>query len=123
MMRLLSLLLSAPLLLGSHPPATDAPPLTHTNTDREFTDARRTREITALLDQAAKANTPLLVLDINSSSTNPELALPFAEHVARLKIRTVAYVNTAAVAGAALLALACDEIWMAPGSRIGAAPP
>ncbi|MDH4475652.1 MAG: hypothetical protein QE274_04195 [Verrucomicrobiaceae bacterium] len=123
MMRLLSLLLSAPLLLGSLPAAPDAPPVTLTITDREFTDARRTREITALLDQAAKANTPLLVLDINSSSTNPELALPFAEHVARLKIRTVAYVNTAAVAGAALLALACDEIWMAPGSRIGAAPP
>ncbi len=122
-MRLLSLLLSAPLLLGSLPAAPDAPPVTLTITDREFTDARRTREITALLDQAAKANTPLLVLDINSSSTNPELALPFAEHVARLKIRTVAYVNTAAVAGAALLALACDEIWMAPGSRIGAAPP
>ena len=123
MMRLLSLLLSAPLLLGSLPAATDAPPVTLTITDREFTDARRTREITALLDQAAKANAPLLVLDINSSSANPELALPLAEHVARLKIRTIAYVNSAAVAGAALLALACDEIWMAPGSRIGAAPP
>ena len=123
MMRLLSLLLSAPLLLGSLPAATDAPPVTLTITDREFTDARRTREITAFLDQAAKANAPLLVLDINSSSANPELALPLAEHVARLKIRTIAYVNSAAVAGAALLALACDEIWMAPGSRIGAAPP
>lgn len=122
-MRLLSLLLSAPLLLGSLPAATDAPPVTLTITDREFTDARRTREITAFLDQAAKANAPLLVLDINSSSANPELALPLAEHVARLKIRTIAYVNSAAVAGAALLALACDEIWMAPGSRIGAAPP
>jgi membrane-bound serine protease (ClpP class) len=123
MMRLLLLLLSAPLLLGSLLAAPDAPPVTLSITDREFTDARRTREIIALLDQAAKANAPLLVLDINSSSANPELALPLAEHVARLKIRTVAYVNSAAVAGAALLALACDEIWMAPGSRIGAAPP
>jgi len=123
MMRLLLLLLSAPLLLGSLAAAPDAPPVTLAITDREFTDARRTREITALLDQAAKASSPLLVLDINSSSANPELALPLAEHVARLKIRTIAYVNSAAVAGAALLALACDEIWMAPGSRIGAAPP
>ncbi|MCB1211850.1 MAG: hypothetical protein KDK97_21195, partial [Verrucomicrobiales bacterium] len=37
--------------------------------------------------------------------------------------RTIAFVNTSAVAGGALVACACDEIWMLPGSRIGLAPP
>lgn len=118
-----SLLLSVLCLLGHSRAADPAPPLSLSISDRELSDPRRSREISRLLDQAASAQAPLLVLDINSSSVNPESALPFAEQIARLKIRTVAYVNSAAVAGASLVALACDEIWMAPGSRIGAAAP
>lgn len=122
MTRLLSLLLTAPLLLGSLFSA-EPPPLSLAITDRELTDGRRTRDITRLIQEAVEAKAPLLVLDINSAGVNPETALAFAEQVARLKLRTVAYVNSSAIAGGALVALACDEIWMAPGARIGAAPP
>ncbi len=91
--------------------------------DRELSDARRWREVHRLMEKAAQAGSPVVILDINSSRVPPQTALPLAEQIARLPARTVAYVNTAAVSGAALLALACDEIWMAPGSRVGAAPP
>ncbi len=92
-------------------------------TDRELSDARRWREVHILMEKAAQAGAPAIILDINSSRVSPQTALPLAEQVARLKTRTVAYVNSAAVSGAALLTLACDEIWMAPGSRAGAAAP
>jgi len=76
-----------------------------------------------LIEEAATAGVSGLIFDINSSGASPQQALQFAEQVARLQLRTVAYVNSAAVSGSALLALACDEIYMAPGSRVGAAPP
>lgn len=91
--------------------------------DRELSDARRWREVFSLMEKAVEAGATSITLEINSSSASPQVVLPLAEQVAKLKTRTVAFVNTAAVSGAALLALACDEIWMAPGSRIGAAPP
>jgi membrane-bound serine protease (ClpP class) len=91
--------------------------------DRELSDARRWREIWGLMEQAAAAGASTLILEINSSKVSPQQVLPLAEQVARLKLRTVAWVNTAAVSGAALVALGCDEIWMAPGARIGAAAP
>ncbi len=105
------------------PPALADQPVHVRIGDRELTDARRWREVSALLEKAAEAGAPAIILDLNSSRVPPQSALPLAEQVARLKGRTVAYINTAAVSGAALLALACDEIWMAPGSRIGAAAP
>jgi membrane-bound serine protease (ClpP class) len=91
--------------------------------DRELSDARRWREVFGLMEKAAAAGASGIILEINSSKATPQQVLPLAEQVAKLKVKTLAFVNTAAVSGAALLALACDEIWMAPGSRIGAAPP
>jgi membrane-bound serine protease (ClpP class) len=91
--------------------------------DRELSDARRWREVFGLMEKAAAAGASAIILEINSSKATPQQVLPLAEQVAKLKVKTLAFVNTAAVSGAALLALACDEIWMAPGSRIGAAPP
>ena len=128
---LLALLLAAALPSPSQaqqaaPPAAAKPspaPVYVAITDRELTEADRWRELRALLDQAAANGRQTVVFDINSSSASPQTALPLAEQVARLKLRSIAYVNTAAVSGAALLALACDEVWMAPGSRVGACPP
>jgi membrane-bound serine protease (ClpP class) len=92
-------------------------------TDRELGDARRWREVFGLMEKAAAANASAVVLDINSSGVNPQTVVPLAEQVAALETRTVAWLNASAVGGAAFLALACDEIWMGPGGRIGAAPP
>lgn len=92
-------------------------------TDSDIEDIRRWRELRQWMDEAVKQGVDGVVLDINVTQSNAQAALSLAEEVARLKIKTKAYVNTSAIGGGALLALACDEIWMAPGSRIGAAPP
>ncbi|WP_395745483.1 hypothetical protein [Prosthecobacter sp.] len=92
-------------------------------TDSDIEDLRRWREMRLWMDEAIKQGAAGLVLDIQVTQSHAQAVLPLAEEIARLKIKTHAYVNTSAVGGGALLALACDEIWMAPGSRIGAAPP
>jgi membrane-bound serine protease (ClpP class) len=92
-------------------------------TDSDIEDIRRWRELRQWMDEAIKQGAAGLILDINVTQSHAQAALSLAEEVARLKIKTHAYVNTSAIGGGALLALACDEIWMAPGSRIGAAPP
>jgi membrane-bound serine protease (ClpP class) len=92
-------------------------------TDSDIEDLRRWRELRLWMDEAIKEGAAGLILDIHVTQSNAQAALPLAEEIARLKIKTQAYVNTSAIGGGALLALACDDIWMAPGSRIGAAPP
>ncbi len=92
-------------------------------TDSDLENMGRWREMRHWMDEAIKQGAAGLILDINVTHSSAQAALPMAEEIARLKIPTQAYVNTCAIGGGALLALACDEIWMAPGSRIGAAPP
>ncbi|MFM7607248.1 MAG: hypothetical protein ACKO8Z_18875, partial [Prosthecobacter sp.] len=92
-------------------------------TQSEIENASRWNEVRRWTGEASARGAKTLILEINVTQGNAHSALPLAEEIARLKLRTIAYVNTSAVAGGALIALACDEIWMAPGSRIGAAPP
>ncbi len=92
-------------------------------TDSDIEDMRRWRELRLWMDEAVTQGASGLILDIHITQSHAQATLPLAEELARLKIKTSAFVNTSAIGGGALLALACDEIWMAPGSRIGAAPP
>ncbi len=92
-------------------------------TDSDLEDLRRWRELRQWMDAAVTQGAAELILDIHVTQSRAQAALPLAEEIARLKVKTQAFVNTSAIGGGALLALACDEIWMAPGSRIGAAPP
>lgn len=92
-------------------------------TDSDLDDLRRWQALRNWMDEAVKQGAAGLVLDLNVTQSPAQATLPLAEEVARLKIKTHAYVNPAAIGGGALLALACDVIWMAPGSRMGAAPP
>jgi len=92
-------------------------------TDSDVEDMRRWRELRLWMDEAVKQGASGLILDIHVTQSHAQAVLPLAEEIARLKVKTQAFVNRSAIGGGALLALACDEIWMAPGSRIGAAPP
>ena len=92
-------------------------------TNAEVSDPRRWRELRKLIDESISAGAGVLVFDINVTSGKAQATLSAAEEIARLKVRTLAYVNASAVGGGALVALACDEIWMADGGRIGSAPP
>jgi membrane-bound serine protease (ClpP class) len=92
-------------------------------TDSDLDDLRRWQALRNWMDEAVKQGASGLILDLHVTQSPAQAALPLAEEIARLKIKTQAFVNTSAIGGGALLALACDEIWMTPGSRIGAAPP
>lgn len=92
-------------------------------TDSDLDDLRRWQALRHWMDEAVKQGASGLLLDIHVTQSPAQATLPLAEELARLKIKTQAFVNTSAIGGGALLALACDEIWMSPGSRIGAAPP
>lgn len=92
-------------------------------TDSDLDDNRRWQEIHRWIDHAMTEGTENVVFDINVTHSAAQPFLPLAEEIARLKVPTKAYVNTSAIGAGALLALACDEIWMASGSRIGAAAP
>lgn len=92
-------------------------------TDSDLDDLRRWQALRNWMDEAVKQGASGLILDLHVTQSPAQAALPLAEELARLKIKTQAFVNTSAIGGGALLALACDEIWMTPGSRIGAAPP
>lgn len=92
-------------------------------TDSDLDDLRRWGELRGWIDQAVTQGATGIILDINVTQSDAHAALPLAEEVARRKIKTIAYINSSAIGGGAMLALGCDEIWMAPGSRIGAAPP
>lgn len=92
-------------------------------TDSDVDDSRRWQELRQWIDRAITQGAKHVVFDINITQSPAQPFLPLAEEIARLKVPTKAYVNTSAIGAGALLALACDEIWMASGSRIGAAPP
>ena len=92
-------------------------------TDSDLDDLRRWQALRHWMDEAVKQGASGVILELQVTQSPAQAVLPLAEELARLKIKTQAFVNTSAIGGGALLALACDEIWMAPGSRIGAAPP
>jgi len=118
---LLPLLLSVPLEAAT--PSLDGRMARVAIRDSDLDDLRRWQEIRRWIDRAIEDKASGVVLDIHVTQSPAQSVLPLAEELARLKIKTSAFVNTSAVGGGALLALACDEIWMAPGSRIGAAAP
>ena len=98
--------------------------MAHVNVrDSDLDDLRRWQEIRRWIDRAVSERAAGVILDIHVTQSPAQAVLPLAEELARLKIKTSAFVNTSAVGGGALIALACDDIWMAPGSRIGAAAP
>ncbi|MBE7498395.1 MAG: hypothetical protein HS117_25945 [Verrucomicrobiaceae bacterium] len=118
---LAGLALLFPALAAAVPMEKDVAHVVITQSDLE--NASRWNEIRRWTTEAAERGAKTLVFEINVTQAGAQAALPLAEEIAKLKLRTVAWVNTSAVGGGALLALGCDEIWMAPGARIGAAPP
>ncbi len=92
-------------------------------TDSDLEDMRRWGELRQWIEESVRQGVAGVIFDINVTQCDARTALPLAEEIARLKVKTMAFVNSSAIGGGAFLALGCDEIWMAPGSRIGAAPP
>jgi membrane-bound serine protease (ClpP class) len=112
-------------------PATDAPPRAVQRPDKSFKrpviirfhgsiDGRMGRYFQGRLAKAQKRGADLIVLDIDSPGGYLSTSLEIAEALSGVDwAHTVAYVSREAISGAALVSLGCDEIIMAPDSRIG----
>lgn len=77
------------------------------------------------LSQAVQAGADAVVLRIESPGGRGDVMERMIDAVLAMPstVRTVAWIEKSAYSAAALLALACDEIVMAPGARMGDAQP
>jgi membrane-bound serine protease (ClpP class) len=74
------------------------------------------------LEDAAKQNRPLIVLDIDTPGGRVDSAIKMSDDILNSSIPTVAVVTNAFSAGA-LIAMSAEQVVMLPGSEIGAALP
>jgi membrane-bound serine protease (ClpP class) len=75
------------------------------------------------LSDAQAAGARLVVLDIDTPGGRIDAAERIVDAVRRAPMQVVAYINPRAWSAGAMVALAADQIWVAPGSALGAATP
>ncbi|MCA9237385.1 MAG: hypothetical protein KDA44_18050 [Planctomycetales bacterium] len=88
-------------------------------------DARRARQIQTLIGQHLENGGNWIGLRIDSAGGDPTACLQLALTVAELdrrSVRTVAYVPVEARGGAALVALACNDLVMHDDAQLGVGP-
>ena len=74
------------------------------------------------IDRCERDGYNLLIFEITSTNGLIKTSLNLATRIAELdpeRTRTVAYVQRHALGGAAIVALACDELYLAPSANIG----
>jgi len=75
------------------------------------------------LREAQRAGAPFVVLDLETPGGRVDAAERIADAVRNSEIPVYAFVDRRAFSAGALIALACDSIFMRPGAVIGAATP
>jgi len=75
------------------------------------------------LEEAAGAGAAAAVLDIDTPGGRIDAAWEIIDAVRDAGVQVVAYVNRRALSAGAMIALSADELYMRPGSTIGAATP
>lgn len=76
-----------------------------------------------VLEEARRTNAPLVMLEIDTPGGRLDAALQMRAALLDAATPTAAFVNTEAFSAGALIALAANEIYMAPGAVMGAATP
>lgn len=76
-----------------------------------------------VLDDAAAQGAAAVVLDISTPGGRLDAAIQMRDALLAAEVPTVAYVDREAFSAGALIALAADQIYVAPGATIGAATP
>ena len=76
-----------------------------------------------VLQGAAKAGARAVILEISTPGGRVDAAIQMRDALLRSPVRTVAFVDREAFSAGALIALAADLLYMAPGAVIGAATP
>lgn len=73
--------------------------------------------------EAVEAGAALILVEVNTFGGRVDAATEIRDALLNAKVPTAAYVTERAWSAGALITLAAETIWMAPGSSIGAAQP
>ena len=73
--------------------------------------------------RAEKEDVEAVILAVNSNGGLVTAAQEMKDALLKTKVKTIAFVNGRALSAAALISIACQNIYMAPGSEMGAATP
>ncbi|RMH01357.1 MAG: hypothetical protein D6702_11755 [Planctomycetota bacterium] len=124
MLHLLLTHLSLAVLAAAQAPAAGPPPVVLVRLDGPLDEAwasmlRRAGERAAALDAEA------LVLELDTPGGEVELMKRLGDRLDAIgrERRTIAFVDSRALSAGSYLAMACQEIWLAPAATIGAATP
>lgn len=79
--------------------------------------------LTRVLDAAEAQGAAAVVLEITTPGGRLDAAIQMRDALLAAPIRTIAFVDREAFSAGALIALAADELYVAPGAAIGAATP
>ncbi len=75
------------------------------------------------LDEAESRGATAVILDINTPGGRLDTVLEMRDAILDSPLRTIAFVNREAFSAGALITIASEEIWIAPGGVFGAATP
>lgn len=75
------------------------------------------------VQEAEEHNADAIFVDINTLGGRMDAMIEIRDALVGAEVLTIAYVNPRAISAGALIAMACDSLYMAPGSSIGAATP
>jgi membrane-bound serine protease (ClpP class) len=124
---LLALLAALSFGLNLRAESTDAPPAAQSAAIVPLTgeiDDYSKQDFIHRFDQAKALGAKVIIVDIDSPGGLVPSSMELSRYLKRQDgIRTVAFVKEKAYSGAAMVAVACKEIWMAPNSPLGDCAP
>ncbi|MBL7862874.1 MAG: nodulation protein NfeD [Cyclobacteriaceae bacterium] len=84
-------------------------------------DPRMSRYVKLALDYAAESKSEIIIVDMDTFGGALNDAKEIVDLIMDVKIPVWVFVNSDAASAGALISIACDSIYMAPGATIGAA--
>ncbi len=73
------------------------------------------------IKEAERQGSKALIIDMDTPGGALDSTKKISEALGQTRLRTITFVNTTAISAGALIAMSCDEIYMAPVGAIGAA--
>jgi len=84
-------------------------------------DPRMSRYVKLALDHAEKSKADIIIIDMDTFGGALNDAKEIVDRIMDVKVPVWVFVNSDAASAGALISIACDSIYMAPGATIGAA--
>ncbi|MEA2510808.1 MAG: hypothetical protein QOJ59_295 [Thermomicrobiales bacterium] len=111
------------LLLGEGARAQDGPGAVYVVAITGEIDLGLAPYLDRVLGEAAEADAAAVLLEIDTPGGRLDAVLQMRDALLGSDVRTIAFVDRTAFSAGALIAIACESIFMAPGAVMGAATP